>query len=295
MKRIIYILLLGVMLAFVGCDENSAALFRSTAPSVDERFILSMQYNDVNGYVTIQTHDDEYNVYVCTDTHVATVNTKFQAFIQRYREDRMCPVAICLGDLVEADHSYWWFVDAFKHIKTNPSKPDTMFVTIGNHDVFYNQWHDYTQYWPTSTYYFVVETNGKNRAKDLFICLDTAQGTLGKKQLGWLKWILEWGDTQDFRHVFVYSHINIFRRDNTYADISTVSLEETYELMSLFTKYKVKQFWAGHDHSREEFTHGNVKYIIVDSMKEEDEKPAYMILHIGKEINNTFHTLSDSI
>jgi hypothetical protein len=40
MKRIIYILLLGVMLAFVGCDENSAALFRSTAPSVDERLLF---------------------------------------------------------------------------------------------------------------------------------------------------------------------------------------------------------------------------------------------------------------
>jgi hypothetical protein len=31
-------------------------------------------------------------------------------------------------------------------------------------------------------------------------------------------------------------------------------------------------------------------------MKEEDENPAYMILHVGKEINNTFHPITvDSI
>ena len=295
MKRKIYILLC-VLAVVAGCDENSGALFRSTAPSADERFALSMQYNDREGYTTIQARDDEYSVYVCTDTHVATVNTKLQAFIQLYRDDRTCPVAVCLGDLIEADHSYIWFVDAFKHIKTNPSKPDTMFVTIGNHDVFYDQWHNYTQYWPTSTYYFVVETNGKNKGKDLFICLDTAQGTLGRKQLTWLKELLDWADGERFRHIIVYSHINIFRRDNMFADISTVSLEETYELMSLFTEHNVEQFWAGHDHGREEFTHGNVKYIIVDSMKEEEDSSAYMVLHVGKEINNTFHTITvDSI
>jgi hypothetical protein len=74
MKEKIYILLC-IMAVVVGCDENSGALFRSTAPSVDQRFALSMQYNDRVGYTTIQARDDEYSVYVCTDTHVATVNT----------------------------------------------------------------------------------------------------------------------------------------------------------------------------------------------------------------------------
>ena len=87
-------ILLCMVAVVVGCDENSAALFRSTAPSVDERFALSMQYNDREGYTTIQARDDEYSVYVCTDTHVATVNTKLQAFIQLYRNDRTCPVPV---------------------------------------------------------------------------------------------------------------------------------------------------------------------------------------------------------
>ncbi len=290
MKKI-SILFLPLFLLLAGCDENSGALFDSSAPTVDDRFIQSMDYNNRYGYAEINAQDDEYTIYVCTDTHVATENTKLQSFIQLYRNDRTCPVAVCLGDLVEADHSYYWFVEAFQHIKPLPSKPDTMFVTIGNHDVFYDQWYSYIKYWPTSTYYFTVQTNGKNKAKDLFICLDTSQGTIGKLQLKWLKWVLEMTENEPFRHIIVYSHVNIFRRDNTSADISTVSLEETYELMALFTQYGVKQFWSGHDHSREEFTHAGVKYIIVDSMEQDNSNAAYMILHVGQELNNTFHPL----
>jgi hypothetical protein len=242
-----------------------------------------------HGYTTIQVHDDEYTVYVCTDTHVATVNKKLQTFIQTYRNDKTCPVAVCLGDLIEADHSYLWFKEAFDHVKTNPAKPDTMFVTIGNHDVFFDKWNEYIQYWPTAMYYFVVETNGKTKAKDLYICLDNAQGTFGELQIKWLKHLL--AEHEQYRHIIVYAHVNIFRRDNTSADIATVSLEETYELMSLFAKYGVEQYWSGHDHSREEFSHGGVKYIIVDSMQEENNESAYMILHVGKELNNTFHQI----
>ncbi len=164
-----------------------------------------------------------------------------------------------------------------------------MFVTIGNHDVFFDQWNNFIQYWPTAMYYFVVETNGKNKAKDLYICLDNAQGTFGELQIKWLKHLL--AEHEQYRHIIVYAHINIFRRDNTSADIATVSLEETYELMSLFAKYGVEQYWSGHDHSREEFSHGGVKYIIVDSMQEENNESAYMILHVGKELNNTFHQI----
>lgn len=287
-KRYIYIAVL-VALFFSSCDENMGALVKSHTPTVNQRYQQYINYNSEHGYTTIQVHDDEYTVYVCTDTHVATVNKKLQTFIQTYRNDKTCPVAVCLGDLIEADRSYFWFKEAFDHVKTNPAKPDTMFVTIGNHDVFFDQWNNFIQYWPTAMYYFVVETNGKNKAKDLYICLDNAQGTFGELQIKWLKQTL--ANHDQYRHIIVYAHINIFRRDNTSADIATVSLEETYELMSLFAQNGVEQYWSGHDHSREEFSHGGVKYIIVDSMEEENNESAYMILHVGKELNNTFHQI----
>ncbi len=288
-KQIVTNILFFVAVLFSSCDENMSALIESNAPGVNGRYTQYMLYNSTHGYPTIQVHDDEYTVYVCTDTHVATVNKKLQTFIQTYRDDKTCPVAVCLGDLVEADHSYHWFKEAFNHVKADPSKPDTMFVTIGNHDIFFDQWSSFIRYWPTAMYYFVVETNGKTKAKDLYICLDNAQGTFGELQIKWLRNILS--EHSRYRHIIVYAHVNIFRRDNTSADIATVSLEETYELMSLFAKNGVEQFWSGHDHSREEFSHGGVKYIIVDSMEEMNKESAYMILHVGKELNNTFHQI----
>lgn len=170
MKKLIYIYIVAIVaLLFNSCDEDMKALVKSKAPTVNERYKQYINYNSEHGYTTIQVHDDEYTVYVCTDTHVATVNKKLQTFIQTYRNDKTCPVAVCLGDLVDAYHSYYWFNDAFKHVKTIPSKPDTMFVTIGNHDVFFNQWEHYLEYWPTAMYYFVVDQRKKQSERPLYL------------------------------------------------------------------------------------------------------------------------------
>ena len=275
-----------------GCDNDSMAPFSSKAPSVDERFTHSQIYNDGAGFPTLEVKDDEYRIYVCTDTHLKHSADNLQRFVQLYHDDKDCPAAVHLGDLVESDESYGRFVQAVDEVPVNPSKKDTMFVTLGNHDIFYTQWYNYTHYWPTSTYYFVVECGGKTKAKDLYICLDSAQGKIGIKQLTWLQWVLA-NSLGAYRHIIVFSHVNIFRRDNTSADISTTALEETYELMWQFTRFGIKQFWSGHDHSREEFTEGGVKYIIVDSMEDENPDAAYMILHVGAQLNNTFHFINE--
>lgn len=292
MKRFLYIgWLTTIVLLLNACDNDSLAPFSNKAPSVDERFMESMEYNNRVGYPTLKVKDDEYRIYVCTDTHLKYHTTTLQKFVQLYHDDRDCPAAVHLGDLVESDESYGSFMEAVEEVPVNPSKKDTMFVTLGNHDIFYAQWQSFTEYWPASTYYFVVESNGKTKAKDLFICLDSAQGKIGIKQLTWLQWVLA-NPNETYRHIIVFSHVNIFRRDNTSADISTTSLEETYELMWQFTRFGVKQFWSGHDHSREEFTEGNVKYIIVDSMENDNPDAAYMILHVGAQLNNTFHFIN---
>ncbi len=295
MKR--FFLYITVLLSFVltACNDDYGTLIRGNSPSVKERFIHSMEYNRQYGYANLQADGENYLLYVCTDTHVATKNDKLKQFIGIYRNDLNCPVAVCLGDLVEANHSYYWFEEAIRDVPHNPLKSDTMFVTLGNHDIFYDQWVEYTKYWPTSTYYFTVTT--PSGIQDAYICLDSAEGSMGGSQLEWLTSVLEsfyaMKRTGIIRHIIVYTHVNIFRRDNTSADISTLALEETYELMSLFSRYGVEQFWAGHDHSREEFSQGGVKYIIVDSMEEDNSDAAFMILHVGAQLNNTFHFLRE--
>ena len=259
---------------------------------MEKRFEKSMFFNEDKGYAVLKVPDDEYRIYVCTDTHVKDSTTTLRKFIQLYHDDPDCPAAVHVGDLIESDETYRTFVLACDDTPALPGKKDTIFVTIGNHDIFYKQWYDYTYFWPSSTYYFVVESEGKNNVKDLYICLDSAQGKIGFLQMKWLRDLLqEWYGS--YRHVIVFSHVNIFRRENTSADISTTALEETYELMWLFSTYGVEQFWAGHDHSREEFTEGGVKYIIIDSMQDGNPEAAYMILHVGSQLNNTFHFINE--
>ena len=275
----------------VACDENLLAPFASNFPSVDERFKISMSDDNVNLYDTIRVPNKEYKIYVCTDTHVAgqDLNKTLKTFISLYKSDKDCPAACCLGDIVEANQRYEYFIEAFKDGYDYPCKKNNMFVALGNHDIFYDQYNAFRSHITQRThYYFVVESNDKVR--DLYICLDTATGTLGKIQIEWLKGLLE-DEAHKNRHIIVFTHVNIFRRDNTYADISTTSVEETYELMSLFSKYRVKQFWAGHDHARDEFIHGKVKYIMIDSMQEDNPNAAYMILHVGDELRNTYHPI----
>ena len=108
--------------------------------------------------------------------------------------------------------------------------------------------------------------------------------------MNWLRDLLA-SSFSEYRHIIVFTHVNLFRRDNTYGDISNFPIEESTELMGLFTKYHVKQVWTGHDHAREEFSIGGVTYINIDHMKDRYPDASYMILHVGDQLENTFHNI----
>ena len=241
----------------------------------------------MHGNAVLKVPDGNYRIYVCSDTHLNKTADNFRCFIRRYHNDADCPAAVHLGDLVEACETYDFFEQAQKETPAPAGKQDTLFVTPGNHDLFRNQWDSFLKHWPTSTYYFVVESQNLPKTKDLYICLDSAQGTLGTLQLRWLRDFLVSAHAE-YRHIFIFTHLNMYRRDNTYADIATLPLEETIELMSLFSQCNITQYWSGHDHGRELFTIGGVTYIIVDTMKDSYPESAYMILHVGDKVENTF-------
>ena len=75
------------------CNEDSLAPFMSNFPSVDERFKISMSYNNL--YDTIRVANKEYKIYVCTDTHVAgqDLNKTLKTFITLYKNDKDCSAA----------------------------------------------------------------------------------------------------------------------------------------------------------------------------------------------------------
>ena len=166
-----------------------------------------------------------------------------------------------------------------------PAK-DTLMAVCGNHDIYFKQWQHFIQTFKTSSYYFVVKT--LSGQQDLFIVYDSADGTVGKKQLNWLRETLEWADKQGFRHIVACSHTHFFKRDGSQGHSSNYPQEETYALLNLLDTYGVDMLWTGHDHSREITQVKDLISIVVDSMKDEDKAPHYMLVKMGEKIDYEF-------
>lgn len=279
-----------IMGLFVACGPefrfDLVGNIAGTSPRIDQRLADSEKYNESHPFVTLQAAAENYHVYVCTDTHITNKVSRWQAFVDDYHQDTLCPVAIHLGDIVDAQNHFDEMYDAFVGVPNSPSKSDTLMVVAGNHDICFSQWPAYLEIFKTSTYYFIVET--PNGQRDLYIMFDSADGTVGSKQLVWLKNTLEWSIGENFRHIVACTHTHFFMRDGSQGVATNFSIEETYALLNLFQAHGVDMVWSGHDHSREVTQYKDMTCIIVDSMKEEDKSPYYMRASMGEEITYEF-------
>ena len=175
-----WLLAIGIVCVSCGPDArlDMAGMFAGSSPTIDKRFEQSMEYNQQAGYATIHALMEHYHVYVCTDTHIHKTRKRWEYFIDAYRADIQCPVAIHLGDLIDAKTDFAYLEEALTpHPITTmlPTKQDTLMAVCGNHDIYFKQWEQFIKTFKTSSYYFVVETPmGK---KDLFVvvCLRDEQ------------------------------------------------------------------------------------------------------------------------
>jgi predicted phosphodiesterase len=271
---------------FTACGPDArldmAGMFAGSSPTIDKRFEQSMEYNQQAGYATIQAPSDNYHVYVCTDTHIHKTRKRWEEFVDAYRADDVCPVAVHLGDIIDAKTDF----NYVKEPLLSPSPKDTLMAVCGNHDIYFKQWKNFIAAFKTSTYYFVVKT--PSGARDLFVVYDSADGTVGSKQLQWLENTLQWASKQGFRHIIGCTHTHLFKRDGSQGYTSNFTIEETYALLDLLSKYGVEMVWSGHDHVREITQVRGMKCIVVDSMKDEDKEPYYMLVTMGKYVNYEF-------
>ena len=260
-------------------------MFYGQSPRSNQRFTESMEINTANGeYTILNVSSNEYKVYVATDMHIDStwLNTLLWAKIAQ--ADAESPFALVLGDVINAQGNYPHFIEAMKPL----TKP--WFCTAGNHDIYFGQWQEYKQYIGSSTYYFVVQTPS---ARDLYICLDTSDGTLGTKQLRWLRTLLEQKQQEGYRHTVVFTHTHMFKRDGSQEHTSNFAMEETYEITDLLSRYEVDWYLSGHDHHREITDYKGVKYIIVDALQDPEKKPAYLIATVGNTLQYQFINLTD--
>ena len=159
---------------------------------------------------------------------------------------------------------------------------DTIFVTPGNHDIYFKQWTEYRKFFKTGTYWF--ETRNGAKKLDLFICLDSAEGELGDKQTAWLRNLLETKTKEGYRHLIVFTHTHLWKLDGSQGHTSNYALEATYELTSLLAQYGVEYVWSGHQHARQSVIFKNVNYLVLNATKDSEQGQSYMTVNMGEEI-----------
>ncbi|MCK9611619.1 MAG: metallophosphoesterase [Bacteroidales bacterium] len=243
---------------------------------VNERFEQSMEWNTIHPYKEIAVSENSYKVFAMSDSHIGGV-INFNLFVNDALNANACAL-IMDGDITTGrDYDY-------NTLQQNIPKSDTIasFLTVGNHDLYFNGWNEFFPRFGASVYYFSVRTP---EAADLYISLDSGSGTLGSKQLEWLKNILE-NERPKYRHCIIFTHVDFFRYRHTSSTNPVV--EELYILMDLFVKNNVNMLITGHDHQKDVEIFGNTAYITLDALLDGYNQAGYLQLSVTN--NNVDYT-----
>lgn len=265
--EIIFIVLL---IALPSCKKFEIKGFLTTYEIVDHRFEQSMEYNNRNGYTEIDIAQNNYDIFAMSDSHVGETEN-LEKFFKNAKNQKSTAV-VMLGDLTTGNEDDYNVLS-----RIMPSKDSLMyFPIVGNHDLYFDGWKNFYSIFGSSSYFFVINTP-ENR--DLFICLDTGGGTLGKKQLEWFINLLE-TDRDKYRYCVVFTHINIYRLRQTTS--TNPMLEEVHVLTDLFIRHKINMVVSGHDHKRNSAFLGNTTIINLDALQDENKNASYLKLSINE-------------
>ncbi|MPN25594.1 hypothetical protein SDC9_173006 [bioreactor metagenome] len=153
--------------------------------------------------------------------------------------------------------------------------------------MYFDGWKHYFRLFGSSVYYFTIQTPSK---EDIYICLDSGSGTLGKSQLKWLKELLQ-NRRQFYDKCVIFTHVNFFRDRHT---LSTNPLiNELLVLMDLFEKYEVDYVVMGHDHVRAVNVLGKTTYVTLDALEKKKLEAGLLKLKIKSSgIQHEFHSIN---
>ncbi|MCQ2272452.1 MAG: metallophosphoesterase [Bacteroidales bacterium] len=276
MKKI-YIVFTSILFLFNACTLDIIGLEKGQSPDVNERFRESIIANTEYPIPDYNATRNDYQIYISTDIHARTHSERLDKYVDIMNNDTMAErLGLCLGDLITGKDLHPMVWEAFKPLRDNGYQ---LMVAIGNHDLYFKQWKTYTKYWPSTVYYFKVNT--PSDGADLFISLDSGEGTLGLSQRKWLEDILSNASRQNYRHIIVFTHTNFFKRDSSQGSTGNFSFEETADLLSLFSRYGVDYVFTGHDHYFEQTIYNNVCYYTLNSMTEVESNPMFYRFRIG--------------
>lgn len=272
-------------LLLTSCSKHDVlGVFMTFDESPDERFAQSMTYNNQHGYDVITGMPNTYRLYAMSDVHVDGSTHNLDGYVADYLSDTTAaPFSLCLGDLIYGNNGFGKFCE---HVKPVTDAGRKIYYTVGNHDLYFGQWDKYYNCFGASSYWFEVQTVGG--FKDLFISLDSGNGTLGLDQRDWLEDLLESKHNQEYRHIIVFTHTHFFRINNNNGLTSSFCMEETYDLTDLFDRYDVSFVFQGHSHHKDYRLFKGVGYLRLGALKEGSDDACYVKLNIGNFIDYQF-------
>ena len=259
-------LFLAISLMVAGCSKEPELL--DSGESVNQRFTQSMIWNNNHPFREIVVLSDDYSVLSGADSHVGSV-VNLESFFNIAKTTHASAV-VMVGDLTTGRKEDYSVFE--QHLPDHDSL--ALFLIAGNHDLHFDGWEEFFIRFGSSSYLFTIKTPN---ATDLFICLDTSEGTLGDKQLEWLTNILQ-TLRQNYRHCFVFTHNNFFRTRQT--ESTNLLVEEMHVLLELFTRYHVDIVITGHDHKQDNELFGITRYIVMDPLKDDAINSGYFNLRV---------------
>lgn len=280
-----------IMMAFVSCNRLDIAGMVVNRSDTEERVADWLDWNDQHEPIIIDSVPDTYRFYSCSDVHINDDYSRLARFVITERNDPSAAFSIVAGDIAneEGERPYQLFDTATLYRPSIHAKNDPCFPIIGNHDLYFNCASYFKEHYHTSTYTVVVNTTEGN--KDLFIFLDSGNGTHGKRQMEWLEDILY--SRIMYRYCFVISHNWLFRTTYNYTTTPAANLpeEEQYAFMDLMSHWNVDMVIMGHFHYRDVKTFGGVTYVMTDNLNDTGTEPSYLVVTCGSQLSFEYRDL----
>ena len=289
---------LALLLLGTSCNRLDVLGMVVNRSDTEERVADWLDYDAQHGMPVIDNVPDNYDFYSCSDSHYAARdsiqpqgdNDRLYQYITAMRNDSVAVFAIHAGDLVNesGETGFRMTEEALRYNPTTQAADKPCFLVIGNHDVYFDCATFFKQYFHTSTYSLTVNTvSGK---KDLFLFLDSANGTHGGRQMEWLEEQLS--HRQDYRYCFVISHNWLFRTiyNPTTTPAANLPENEQYAFMDLMSRNYVDMVIMGHFHYRDTKTFGGVKYVMTANFNDPAEA-SYLVVRCADKVTYKYRVL----
>ena len=274
-KRITLIIVISI--AAWGCTKlDIKGIFIPTGEGVEKRYEQSMEMTGGLKVENIMAQEN-YTFYVATDPHIDQTHRNLDIFNDTFRNDSNASFGVILGDCIDVKGNLPKYLEALSYSPERHSYNQEIFHVLGNHDIYFNGWVDFKEIIGPSVYWFEVIYDG---GKDLYISLDSATGSLGRKQTKWLKTFLA-ENRNDYRHCVILTHTNFFYTDRSQGSSGNMPIEESMSLVDFFGRHDVSLVLQGHDHFREDLTFDNVRYTILGAIKDGFDDPEYLKVNVS--------------